>query len=177
MSDRDVNKAKPNIEFVVLFDLGNNVQAPFGIYPRTMFKDNEIKEKWLGAVLDHSSRMHPLNLDPMNGKKLSLFGKIQEGYISIAIYIYINKIYMYIYFYLGMSETDRETIIEILNKTFSAKMQNSVGVDSSSILKIMVNNYPFRLTPKITQVLFLHYIIIFKSLCVNFTIFRYFFHH
>ena len=91
---------KPKYDFLVLCDQDENVQEPFGLFPRAIFSESEIQDKWLDSILDHSSRLKSLQtLERLPGFRFSLFGKIEEGiyiYKSIYIYIYIYiKIYIY----------------------------------------------------------------------------------
>ena len=80
---QDVKKSKINYAFVVLCDKDEEVMNPFSLYPRTMFTSNEIMDRWLNSILDHSSRLKSLHtLERLPDKSLSLFGKIEEGMIQ-----------------------------------------------------------------------------------------------
>ena len=77
---QDTKKPKVNYAFIVLCDKNEDVLNPFALYPRSMFSENEILERWLDAILDHSSRLKSLHtLERLPHKTLSLFGKIEEG--------------------------------------------------------------------------------------------------
>ena len=79
-----LKKPKPTYDFLVLCNQDENVQDPFGLYPRGIFSETEIQDKWLDSILDHSSRLKSLQtLERLPGFKFSLFGKIEEGlYLS-----------------------------------------------------------------------------------------------
>ena len=66
-----------------------------------MFSDQEIQERWLDSVLDDSSRLKRLNtLERMPDQIFSLFGKIDEGILSIIIRIIFLYLYVIIYIYI-----------------------------------------------------------------------------
>lgn len=74
------NSHKTKYGYVVLCDQDVHVGNPFAWYPRAIFSNAEIQEKWLNCILDHSSRLKPLGtLKQIPGKSFSLFGKIDEG--------------------------------------------------------------------------------------------------
>lgn len=73
-------KNKIKYDFVVLCDQDENVLHPFGLYPRGMFTQSEIQDKWMDSILDHCSRIKSLQtLERLPDCRFSLFGKIEEG--------------------------------------------------------------------------------------------------
>ena len=79
-STQDAKKSKVNYAFLILCDKTEDVMYPFAWYPRSMFSSNEILDRWLYSILDHSSRLKSLDtLERIPDKCLSLFGKIEEG--------------------------------------------------------------------------------------------------
>ena len=90
---QDSKKSKVNYAYLVLCDKSEDVMNPFACYPRSMFSQKEILDRWLDSILDHSSRLKSLHtLETIQDKSLSLFGKIEEGNFSILIYYYIKGI-------------------------------------------------------------------------------------
>lgn len=77
---QEPKKSKLKYDFLVLCDKDGQVNNPFALYPRTMFANQEINDRWLHSILDHSSRLKSLNtLEGLPEKNLSLFGKIESG--------------------------------------------------------------------------------------------------
>lgn len=65
---------------LLFFDWAVDNRRPFEIFPRTLFSDKEIKERWLNSILDENSRIMTLPpLKSLPGKTFSLFGKIEKG--------------------------------------------------------------------------------------------------
>lgn len=84
---QEAKKPKMKYVFVVLCDKNEDVMSPFGLYPRSMFSGSEIHDRWLDSILDHSSRLKSLHtLETVPYKSLSLFGKIEEGMLTLIIF-------------------------------------------------------------------------------------------
>lgn len=77
---QDIRK-KVKYGFIVLCEHDFHIGSPFTSYPRSMFSNTEIPDKWLESILDQYSRLKILNSleRQIPGKNLSLFGKIEEG--------------------------------------------------------------------------------------------------
>ena len=70
----------PEYPWITLFDWCVDNRRPFGVFPTSLFRSNEIKETWLISTLDQESRVKLLpKLESFPGKFYSLFGKIQKG--------------------------------------------------------------------------------------------------
>ena len=72
-------KKKPNYGYVVLMDLDADETRPFACFPRSMFNQTEIKDRWMESTLDDVSRTTKLALQRMQETSYSLFGKIELG--------------------------------------------------------------------------------------------------
>ena len=82
-ADLDSNKKKIIYDFVVLCDKDEEAKHPFGLYPRSMFSDSEIPEKWLESKLDESSRLKTIpTLEGIGNNNFALFGKFEEGLVQ-----------------------------------------------------------------------------------------------
>ena len=58
----------------------NQELRPFQIHPRSLFSNNEIRDKWLKAILDQDSRKKKLPpLANFPNRTFSFFGKMDEG--------------------------------------------------------------------------------------------------
>ena len=75
----DKKCTKKKYPFITLFDRSPNEQKPFGWYPRSMFSEKEIKDRWLSTILDHSSRTKELFFEQIPDRSFSLFGKMDDG--------------------------------------------------------------------------------------------------
>lgn len=70
---------KPKYTFLVLCDKDQNNMSPFAAYPRSIFSNKEIQDRWMDSILDNISRLKTLNSLQIPDKHFSLFGKIDSG--------------------------------------------------------------------------------------------------
>lgn len=64
---------------LVLFDKNPKTTGPFGLFPRSIFSKQEIRDHWVESILDDASRMKDLvTLERIPGK-FCLFAKIDSG--------------------------------------------------------------------------------------------------
>ena len=91
-------RAKVKYAFLVLCDQNEEVQYPFGLYPRSMFSTSEIPDRWLESILDDSSRLKTLRALKITGESLCLFGKIDDGIYMHKCLITLKKKNIYIFF-------------------------------------------------------------------------------
>lgn len=86
IATQNATKSKVQYDFIVLCDKDEDVRNPFALYPRSMFSQREILDKWLHSILDHSSRLKSLDtLERLPDKSLSLFGKIEQGILLFKL--------------------------------------------------------------------------------------------
>ena len=170
-------KKKTKYDFLVLCDKDENTTNPFSLYPTNMFSQKEINEKWLESILDDSSRLKSLHsLQGIPEKKLSLFGKIDEGIIIITIF---STLLIFLFFFLisihlftvtlekfiylpslwknclcvllryitGVYKEQRDAVINSLNDEY--KDMRSGGESQINSLKSLALKFPYRLiSPK-----------------------------
>ena len=123
---QEPKKTKVRYEFLVLCDKGPEVKNPFALFPRSVFSEKEISDRWLDSILDHSSRLKSLNTLERLGN-LSLFGKIDDG--------------------ASMEEVDAK--VKQLNIEFN-QMRESGETQISTLLSLVAKN-PYRLVSKSTK--------------------------
>ena len=83
--------------WVILFDWDENVEDPFSLYQVALFRESELKPKWISGDLDVDSRQKKISFTTLPGKTFSLFAKVEKCEYLLKIYkrFYITRFFMY----------------------------------------------------------------------------------
>lgn len=137
-------------KWVIVFEWDEGVEEVFKVYLISYF-GSEIQESWITSVLSSASRQKKLKFSRLEGKTVSLFGKIDRGnnFLSQKKKFLLHlRSYVSYFLIIAMTVTQRSTIKQDLNARYLSLIQvqnQSIGKAYQTIVD--ENPYTFQVLP------------------------------